>query len=54
MGIYHIGVLKTLFENDLLPRVLSGASAGSIVAAMLCTRTDLEYKTLMYVKNGSV
>ncbi|KAH0008736.1 patatin-domain-containing protein, partial [Aureobasidium melanogenum] len=31
-----------LFEAHLLPRIISGASAGSIVAAVLCTKTDDE------------
>ena len=38
----HIGVLKCLWEANLLPRIVSGASAGSIVCAVLCTRTDDE------------
>ncbi|KAG9755217.1 patatin-domain-containing protein, partial [Aureobasidium melanogenum] len=42
LGMNHIGVLKTLFEAHLLPRIISGASAGSIVAAVLCTKTDDE------------
>lgn len=41
-GMNHIGVLKTLHEAKLLPRIISGASAGSIVCAVLCTRTDEE------------
>ncbi|KAM3087885.1 Lipase 5 [Clarireedia jacksonii] len=41
-GMNHIGVLKALFEAHLLPRIISGASAGSIVCAVLCTRTDEE------------
>jgi hypothetical protein len=31
LGIYHVGVVKTLMENRLMPRVLGGASAGSII-----------------------
>ncbi|OBT51920.1 hypothetical protein VE04_07590 [Pseudogymnoascus sp. 24MN13] len=42
LGMYHIGVLKALFEEQLLPRIISGASAGSIVCSVLCTRTDEE------------
>ncbi|KAL5353012.1 Lipase 5 [Pseudogymnoascus australis] len=42
LGMYHIGVLKALFEEKLLPRIISGASAGSIVCSVLCTRTDEE------------
>ena len=42
LGFYHIGVVRALMTNRLLPRVLGGASAGSIVCAMLGTRTDEE------------
>lgn len=42
LGFYHVGVAKTLMENRLLPRVLSGSSAGSLVCAMFGTRTDEE------------
>jgi TAG lipase / steryl ester hydrolase / phospholipase A2 / LPA acyltransferase len=41
-GMTHIGVLKALFEAKLLPRIISGASAGSIVCSVMCTRTDEE------------
>ncbi|KAL8697716.1 MAG: hypothetical protein Q9224_002176 [Gallowayella concinna] len=41
-GMNHIGVLKVLWEARLLPRIISGASAGSIVCAVLCTRIDAE------------
>lgn len=41
-GMAHIGVLKAMFDARLLPRIVSGASAGSIVCAVLCTRTDDE------------
>ncbi|KJZ75299.1 hypothetical protein HIM_05225 [Hirsutella minnesotensis 3608] len=41
-GMTHVGVLKSLFEARLLPRIISGASAGSIVCAVVCTRTDEE------------
>ncbi|KAK5993031.1 Triacylglycerol lipase 4 [Cladobotryum mycophilum] len=46
-GMAHIGVLKTLFEAQLLPRIISGASAGSIVCAVMCTRTDEEIPELI-------
>ena len=42
LGFYHVGVVKTLMQNRLMPRVLGGASAGSIVCAMVGTRTDEE------------
>jgi len=46
-GMNHIGVLKALWEARLLPRIISGASAGSIVCAVLCTRTDEEIPDLL-------
>mmetsp|Transcript_54943 Transcript_54943/g.128496 ORF Transcript_54943/g.128496 Transcript_54943/m.128496 type:complete len:598 (-) Transcript_54943:249-2042(-) len=46
LGMYHFGVLKTLHENNLLPRVLSGSSAGSIVAALVGVRTSEELTEL--------
>ncbi|KAK3305403.1 acyl transferase/acyl hydrolase/lysophospholipase [Chaetomium strumarium] len=46
-GMAHIGVLKTLYEQKLLPRIVSGASAGSIVCSVLCTRKDDEIPGLI-------
>ena len=42
LGFYHMGVVKTLLEQNLLPRVVSGSSAGSIVAGVLGTHTEQE------------
>lgn len=46
-GMSHIGVLKALYEQKLLPRIISGASAGSIVCSVLCTRKDEEIPALV-------
>lgn len=46
LGMFHLGVIKTLWEHNLLPRVISGSSAGSIIAAMTCTRTDAQLPAL--------
>lgn len=35
LGMYHLGVIKVLFEHKLLPRVISGSSVGSIIASVL-------------------
>ena len=40
LGFYHLGVVKTLLEQGLLPRVISGSSAGALVAAVVGTHTD--------------
>lgn len=42
LGFYHLGVVKTLLDQGLLPRVISGSSAGSLVAGTLGTHTDKE------------
>lgn len=41
-GMNHIGVVKALHEANLLPRIINGASAGSIICAVLCIHTDDE------------
>ncbi|RIA96845.1 acyl transferase/acyl hydrolase/lysophospholipase [Glomus cerebriforme] len=41
-GLIHFGVIKCLHERKLLPRIISGASSGSIIAALICTKTDEE------------
>lgn len=46
-GMSHIGVFKSLFEAKLVPRIVSGASAGSIVCSVVCTRTDDEIPALL-------
>ena len=45
--VNSFGVVKAFLEADLLPRVITGTSAGGIVAALLCTRTDEELKQLL-------
>lgn len=42
LGIYHFGVVKALYQQDLLPTVMAGSSMGAIVAAGLSTRTRAE------------
>ncbi len=42
LGFYHLGVVKALLEQGLLPRVISGSSAGSLVAGVLGTHSDEE------------
>jgi len=44
MGLYHLGHIKALLELGALPRIISGTSAGSVVGAIVCTRTDDEIR----------
>jgi predicted acylesterase/phospholipase RssA len=53
LGFYHVGVVKALLENRLMPRVLGGSSAGSIVCAMIGTRTDDECMNDMFEIKGT-
>ncbi|NHN39346.1 DUF3336 domain-containing protein [Pseudomaricurvus alcaniphilus] len=39
---FHHGVVETLLEHNILPNVISGASAGAWMAAQIGTRTDAE------------
>ena len=39
---FHIGVAKALWEQRLLPNIMSGASGGALVGALLCTHADDE------------
>ena len=40
LGPFHLGVVKALSEQGLLPNVISGASAGSMIAAFVGTHND--------------
>ena len=47
LGLFHIGVIRELETQGILPRVITGSSAGSIVAGILATHTDEEWEMLM-------
>ncbi len=44
---FHVGVVKALLEQGLLPNILSGASGGSIVGSLLCTHSDDELREIL-------
>jgi predicted acylesterase/phospholipase RssA len=48
LGHFHRGVIKTLFEHNLLPTVISGSSAGSVSAAILGTYSNKELPGILY------
>lgn len=47
LGLFHLGVIKALWERGLLPQVVAGSSAGAIMAAMLGTHTDAEIPAML-------
>jgi NTE family protein len=46
MGLFHMGVVKALWEQRLLPRVVSGSSAGAVVAGIIGTHNEGEFSRL--------
>ncbi len=42
LGNFHLGVIKALLEQHLLPIVISGSSAGAFIAGIVGTHTDQE------------
>jgi len=45
LGKYHYGLIKALWECDLLPNIICGSSAGSLIAAGICVfkREEVPY-----------
>ncbi|KAG0139595.1 hypothetical protein CROQUDRAFT_70045 [Cronartium quercuum f. sp. fusiforme G11] len=41
-GYYHFGVIRAMLDVRLIPRVVTGTSAGALIAAFLCTHTEEE------------
>ena len=46
-GVKHLGVVSALHREQLLPRIIAGTSAGSIVAAAVCSRRNDELHELL-------
>lgn len=46
-GLIGIGVFSTLLEMDLFPKIVSGSSCGSIVSAVMCSKTSDEIKVIL-------
>lgn len=46
LGYYHMGVVRALWTQGLLPRVISGASAGSLMCTMIGVKTDEELQSI--------
>ncbi|XP_010452294.1 PREDICTED: triacylglycerol lipase SDP1 [Camelina sativa] len=39
LGAFHVGVVRTLVEHKLLPRIIAGSSVGSIICAVVASRS---------------
>ena len=46
-GYYHLGVIRALIENGVMPKVISGTSAGALISSFVGVRTDQELLGLL-------
>jgi len=46
VGCFHLGILSALLEQNLLPNIIAGSSAGSLIASLIGTKTIPELKKL--------
>jgi len=48
-GKFHCGLIRALYEQDLMPRIIAGSSAGSMIAAAICCKPyDRLHELLSY------
>jgi TAG lipase / steryl ester hydrolase / phospholipase A2 / LPA acyltransferase len=52
LGLFHVGVVKALFREGLVPTVMSGSSAGSVVVGTIGTRGPDEVEGLLDVESA--
>lgn len=46
-GMCHVGVVKALFESNLLPEVIAGSGIGAVVGALVCCLTEPELEEVL-------
>jgi len=49
LGASHVGVVKTLVEHKLLPRIIAGSSVGSIMCALLPQGLGLSFRAFLKI-----
>ncbi len=47
LGLFHLGVIEELEEQGIMPRVITGSSAGAVIAAIVATHTDAELEQML-------
>ena len=47
LGLFHLGVIEELEAQGIMPRVITGSSAGAIIAAIVATHTDAELEQML-------
>lgn len=53
-GMYHLGVIKTLYANKLLPKIISGSYFGSIFACLICLKSTVNNQPRENIFDGFV
>lgn len=43
VSLSHFGVVKALYEQGILPQIITGSSSGALMAALLCTCSEEEF-----------
>lgn len=43
----HLGVVRALLDADMLPKIVTGSSAGCLAASLVATRTEDELRLLI-------
>lgn len=43
---FHLGVVKALWQEELLPNIVSGSSGGALIGSVMCASTDKELDQL--------
>ncbi|KAF9887457.1 hypothetical protein FE257_010174 [Aspergillus nanangensis] len=46
-GLCHLGVVKALHLQGLLPRIITGTATGALIAALVCVHTEDELLTFL-------
>jgi TAG lipase/steryl ester hydrolase/phospholipase A2/LPA acyltransferase len=47
LSLFHLGVIEELQAQGIMPRVITGSSAGAIIAGIVATHTDSELAPLL-------
>lgn len=51
LGHFHVGVVKAMVDEGVLPEIISGSSAGALIAAVLCTHQTEDLSEVMAPDN---
>lgn len=47
-GMFHLGIVRALWEQGLLPSIISGTAIGALIAALVCITPDEDLPPLLY------